>query len=98
MSSWHQEVLQAHGLVMVAFMAPWCDPCTQVSPLLEELAAERTDRVRVVVVDVDESPDLGSRYKVSIVPTVMFFRGGVKMDEIICVPEKSLLQMKIDLL
>src|SRR4051812_28278346 len=69
------EVLESDRPVVVDFDAPWCGPCRVMTPVLEELAAERDD-VRVVQVDVDDQPGVAARYGVLSMPTFMLFRGG----------------------
>ncbi len=95
--TWGREVLQQpDGLVMVVFWARWCAPCLKMMSTLQEVAAECGDRVKVVRVDIDENPDVAKTYRVSIVPTAMFFREGQKVREIITNVEKTQLQVAID--
>jgi thioredoxin 1 len=69
------EVLDADRPVVVDFWAAWCGPCRTMSPILDELAAERDD-VRFVALDVDANPQTVARYGVLSMPTFMVFRGG----------------------
>ncbi len=62
--------------VLVDLWAPWCGPCRQVSPLLEQLAVERAGRLKLVKVNVDESPRTQARFGVQAIPTLLLFRGG----------------------
>lgn len=62
--------------VVVDLWAPWCGPCRQVSPLLEQLAAERAGRLKVVKVNVDENPRTQARFAVQAIPTLLLFAGG----------------------
>jgi len=62
--------------VMVDLWAPWCGPCRQVSPLLEQLAAERAGRLKLVKVNVDENPRTQARFAVQAIPTLLLFAGG----------------------
>jgi thioredoxin 1 len=73
---WDAEVLGAEGPVLVDFWAPWCRPCKAVRPVLEQLEAESGGRVRFAAVDIDEYPELASRYEVLSIPTVILFEGG----------------------
>lgn len=65
--------------VLVDLWAPWCGPCRQVSPLLEKLAAERAGRLKLVKVNVDESPLTQARFGVQAIPTLLLFTGGKKV-------------------
>jgi thioredoxin len=69
------EVLESDVPVLVDFTAAWCGPCRLMTPVLEDLAAERED-VRVVQVDVDDQPEVAARYGVLSMPTLMLFRSG----------------------
>jgi thioredoxin 1 len=75
-SSFQDEVLRADRPVLVDFWAEWCGPCKAIAPILEEVAAERHDSLRVVKINVDESPELARRFNVRSIPTLMLFRDG----------------------
>lgn len=81
---------------MVVFWAAWCAPCLKMMPALQEVATECADRVKVVRVNIDENPDVARTYRVSIVPTVMFFDEGQKIREIITNVPRAQLQAAID--
>ena len=70
------EVLESDKPVLVDFFATWCGPCRMVSPIVDEIAAERTDTLKVVKVDVDEAPSVAAAYGVMSIPTLMVFKGG----------------------
>ena len=63
---------------MVVFWAGWCAPCVAMSPTVEELAMECAGKVKVVKLNIDDNDDIASTYKISILPTVMFFKNGQK--------------------
>lgn len=73
--TFESEVLNAEGLVLVDFWAPWCGPCRTQGPTLERFAADRDD-VQVVKVNVDESPKVASTYGIRSIPTLAVFRDG----------------------
>ena len=70
-----QEVLRSEQPVLVDFWASWCGPCQMVGPVIEEIAAERTD-VKVCKVNVDEQPDIAGKYNVMSIPTIIVFKNG----------------------
>jgi thioredoxin 1 len=95
-ASWDSEVLQADKLVMVDFWAVWCGPCRIIAPTVEELAKEYEGRVKVVKLNTDENPDVASRYKIMGIPTLMFFKNGERVDQIVGAVPKPQLKSKID--
>jgi len=70
------EVLQSETPVLVDFWAEWCGPCLRVAPVLEELASELGDKIKVVKVDIDANPNTARDYAVLSVPTLTVFKGG----------------------
>ena len=68
------------SLVIVDFWAEWCGPCKALSPLVDELASELSGKVKVVKVNIDESPEAPSKYGVRGIPTLMLFKGGKVVD------------------
>ena len=74
-SEFDREVLQDSGTVLVDFWATWCGPCRMLSPIVDEVAEERTD-VKGCKVNVDEQPELASQFGVMSIPTLLVFRDG----------------------
>jgi len=70
------DVLQAETPVLVDFWAEWCAPCRKVEPVLEEIANEMGDKVRIVKLNIDENPETARAYRVMSVPTLTVFKGG----------------------
>ncbi len=97
-AAWDQEVIQSSGLVMVDFWAVWCGPCRMVAPTVEELAKEYAGKVKVGKLNTDENPDIASKYKIMGIPTIMFFKGGEKVDQVVGAVPKPQLKAKIDAL
>ncbi|MDB6133656.1 MAG: trxA 2 [Verrucomicrobiales bacterium] len=75
-ATFQQEVLQATVPVVVDFWAEWCGPCKMLSPVLDEIAAEKGSAVKVVKVNVDEEGDLAAEYGISSIPALFFFKDG----------------------
>jgi len=82
-ATFESEVLQNETPTLVDFWAPWCGPCRMVHPIMEELAAEFTGKVKVVKMNVDESPSVPTRYGIRGIPTVILFKGGQEVDKIV---------------
>jgi thioredoxin 1 len=76
------EVLDSDVPVLVDFWAPWCGPCLQIAPVLEAIAQERSGRLRVVKLNVDENPVTASTYRVTGMPTLNVYRDGELVAEL----------------
>jgi len=77
------EVEQHPGLTVVDFWAAWCGPCRIIGPMVEEIAAERAGTVKVAKIDSDENPRVSARFNVRSLPTLLFFKDGQVVDQII---------------
>ncbi|HKN19365.1 MAG TPA: thioredoxin [Dissulfurispiraceae bacterium] len=95
-AAWDSEVLQSKGLVMVDFWAVWCGPCRMIAPAIEELAKEYAGQVKVGKLNTDENPEVATKYKIMGIPTVMFFKDGQKVDQVVGAVPKPQLKAKID--
>jgi thioredoxin 1 len=92
------EVRQSSLPVMVDFHATWCGPCKMVAPLVEQLAAEYDGRVRFVKVDVDQAPNTAAAHRITGVPTLMFYRNGQVVDQVVGVVPPAVLKQKLETL
>lgn len=75
-SNFEKEVISSEIPVVLDFWATWCGPCKMLSPVLDELAAEYSDRARFCKVNVEDEPELSARFGIASIPTLIFFKNG----------------------
>lgn len=83
------DVLQSRIPVLVDFWAPWCGPCRMQDPILEELAKQFEGKVTIAKLNVDENPQIAMKYGVMSIPTLLLFKGGQVMKQMIGVQSKD---------
>ena len=79
-NSFQADVINAKGPVLVDFWAPWCGPCRQLSPIVDELAKELAGKIEVFKCNVDDNPETPSKYAVRGIPSLMIFKNGKLSD------------------
>ena len=96
--NFEEEVLKHKGPVMVDFWATWCGPCRMLGPVVEEFAGEYAGKVKVCKLNVDEAPDTSSKYRITSIPTIIFFKDGEVAGQTVGLQSKSALQEKLNAL
>jgi thioredoxin 1 len=95
-NEWDNEVLNAETPVLVDFWAPWCGPCRMVAPIVDELAGEYDGQVKFVKLNTDDNVATASKYGIRSIPTIMVFKGGEPVDQVIGFRPKSELKKSLD--
>ncbi len=89
-------VLQSDKLVILDFWAEWCQPCKMLAPTVEEIAGEYEDTVKVGKLNVDDNPEAATKYGIRGIPTLLFFKGGQVVQQMVGVKSKAEIKKVID--
>jgi thioredoxin 1 len=95
-ANFNDEVLKSTTPVLVDFWAEWCGPCKMLGPLLDELATEYNGKVKIAKVNIDDHQSLAAQYRVTAIPTLLVFKNGQVMEQMVGAKTKRDLKASLD--
>jgi thioredoxin 1 len=91
-ASFESDVLKSDKTILVDFWAEWCGPCRAVSPILDQIAAEHSDKIEIVKLNVDDNPKTAMQYQITSIPAMKVYRGGEVVKTVIGAKPKPALE------
>jgi len=95
-ANFQQEVINSDIPVLIDFWAVWCGPCKMIAPFIEEIAGEYEGKIKVGKLDVDNNPNVSMQYGIRSIPTLLIFRDGKVVDQIMGAVPKNMITAKLD--
>ncbi len=95
-SNFNDEVVKSDLPVLVDFWAEWCGPCKMIAPSVEKISEEYSDKLKVGKLDVDSNPNISSTFGIRSIPTLLIFKNGSPVDQIVGAVSKEVISAKVD--
>jgi len=97
-SNFEGEVISADKPVLVDFWAPWCNPCRMLGPIVEEISKEYDGKVKVGKLNTDDNTQVATKFRISAIPTLLFFKNGKVVDQLVGIHPKPEIKKRLDAL
>lgn len=94
--NFQDEVLKSNDITVVDFWAPWCGPCKMLGPIIDEISQELKSKAKFVKINVDENPIVSDQYRIASIPTVLVFKGGKLVENLVGFRPKQAIKMAIE--
>lgn len=95
-ANFEEEVLKSELPVLVDYWAVWCAPCKMIAPIVEELSVEKEGKLKVAKMDVDSNQATATKYGIRSIPTLMIFKNGEVVDQVIGAVPKTMIEQKLE--